>query len=406
MTMTATMRKGVREALRALCDGEPIIVMDDEDRENEGDLVLAAEHATAQSIAFMVRHTSGYLCVAAPGERLKELQIPLLPGAGDRLGTAYGVAVDSRHGTTTGISARDRARTIRALADPATRPEDLIRPGHVVTLQARSGGVFERRGHTEATVDLMRLAGLTPVGVLCEVVRDDGPTAGIGDLRELATRHGLVMITIAELVAHIASHSATVSREASTRIPTAHGEFVVHGYHDEVDASEHLALVFGCPGADTSPLVRVHSECLTGETFGSQRCDCGEQLDLAMAAIAAEGAGVVVYLRGQEGRGVGLLDKLRAYALQDGGGHDTVTANTALGLPVDAREYRAAAHILRDLGLNRIRLLTNNPAKVSGLADCGITVQQRLPVQVSLSSANTRYLRAKGEKLGHLLAVS
>lgn len=381
-------RTGVAAALDALRRGEPVIVIDDGDRENEGDLVMAAEYATSQWIAFMVRHTSGYLCVAAPEERYEELDIPRLPGCGDPLGTAYGVAVDARSETTTGISARDRAQTIRVLADPESRPQDLIRPGHVVTLRARAGGVFERRGHTEATVDLMRLAGLRPVGVLCEVVRDDGPTADYDDLRQLAMANDLVVVTIAELVAHRAHHSATVSRVATTRIPTEHGDFVVHGYRDEVDGREHLALVFGRPERRAAPLVRVHSECLTGDVFGSRRCDCGEQLELAMAAIADDGAGVVVYLRGHEGRGVGLLDKLRAYALQDDGAHDTVTANVALGLPVDARTYHAAAHVLRDLGLSEVRALTNNPAKVTGLEECDIAVRQMVPLTVAPSSMN------------------
>lgn len=384
-----TVRTGVEAALEALRRGEPVILLDDDDRETEGNLVLAAEHATSQTIAFLVRHTSGYLCVAAMDERWEHLQVPRMPGFGDRLGTGHGVAVDAREGVDTGISARDRARTIRVLADPDTRPQDLIRPGHVVTLRARQGGLFQRRGHAEATVDLMLLAGLRPVGVLCAVVRDDGPTADHADLTAMASAHDLIMVTIDEIVTHRSRHSSTVTRVATTSIPTDHCEFILHGYRDAVDGSEHLALVRGLPETEATPLVRVHCECLAGDAFGSRRCDCGQQLDLACAKVAAAGSGVVVYLRAHEGSGIGLVDKLRACALQDDRGHDAVTAAVPLGLLVDARDYRAAAHILRDLGIDRVDLLTNNQAKVEGLVHHGVGVHRRLPLVTNFSTANT-----------------
>ncbi|MPY79943.1 MAG: bifunctional 3,4-dihydroxy-2-butanone-4-phosphate synthase/GTP cyclohydrolase II [Actinophytocola sp.] len=387
------VRRGADAALDALRGGRPVIVVDD--RDSEGELVLAAEHASDASVAFLVRHTSGYLCVAAPEERWEQLGVPRMPGDHQH-GAAYGVAVDASEGVTTGISARERARTIRLIAAPDTQPADLIRPGHVVTERARPGGLLERGGHAEATVDLMRLAGLYPVGVRGHVVRDDGFTANAAELRDFALAHDLMLMTIDELVAYRWRHSPTVTRAASARMPTRHGEFTVHGYRDEVDGGEHLALVFGQPEQQAAPLVRVHRECVTGEVLGSRTCDCGQHLDLALAQVAAAGAGVVVYLRG-----TGLIDQLRAQARQDVGDYDTATAALRL---VDAGEYCAAAHIVRDLGIDTVRLLTSNPAKVACLEQCGVTVLERLELVVGQCAANA-FSTTSGQ-LGHLPAVS
>jgi 3,4-dihydroxy 2-butanone 4-phosphate synthase / GTP cyclohydrolase II len=404
---------GVADALAALRAGRPVLVLDDADRENEGDVILAAENATAEWVAWTVRHTSGLLCAPMPDETADRLDLPLMVrDSQDPRGTAYTVTVDARVGTSTGISAADRALTARTLADPATVPGDLIRPGHVLPLRARPGGVLERTGHTEAAVDLCRLAGLAPVALICEIVLDDGTMARTPQVLALGAEHDLPVVTIADLVRWRLLHEPTsvavsmarpgsverVRRVAETRLPTRHGDFAAVGYRDLLTGTEHVALVAGDP---TSPdaVVRVHSECLTGDAFGSLRCDCGPQLDAALAAVGRRG-GAVVYLRGHEGRGIGLLAKLQAYALQDRG-CDTVEANLELGLPADAREYGAAAAILADLGVERLRLLTNNPAKVEGLSGHGVTVTDRLPLHVAATEHSVAYLATKRDRMGH-----
>ncbi|WP_330254607.1 bifunctional 3,4-dihydroxy-2-butanone-4-phosphate synthase/GTP cyclohydrolase II [Nocardia sp. NBC_00565] len=393
----------IEAALAAVAAGGMVVVVDDEDRENEGDLVLAAALATPESIAFMVRHTSGVLCAPLPGADLDRLRLPpMTPVNEDPKGTAYTVSVDAAAGTTTGISAADRAGTVRALADPRTRPDDLTRPGHVFPLRAHPSGVLGRPGHTEAAVDLTRLAGLRPAGVIAEIVREDGSMARLPQLLEFAETHALPIISIADLIEYRRRVEHTLTRVAQTRLPTRFGEFRVVGYRDEISGTETLALVFGEPGRD-SVLTRLHSECLTGDALGSLRCDCGDQLDAALRAVAAAGSGVVIYLRGQEGRGIGLLNKLRAYELQDRGA-DTVEANVALGLPVDARRYAAGAQVLTDLGIRSVRLLSNNPAKQAGLEEYGVTVVRRLPLQAPPTEHNIRYLRAKRDRMGHQLS--
>ena len=396
----------IDEALADLRAGKFVIVVDDEDRENEGDLVIAAEFATPAAVNFMAREGRGLICVPLTGARLDALGLPLMvPPERNRsgFGTAFTISVEARRGVTTGISAPDRARTIAVLADPASGPEDVVTPGHIFPLRARDGGVLERPGQTEAAIDLMRLAGLTPAAVICEIMAEDGTMARRPELELFAARHGLRIVSVADLIAYRrARETAPVRRAAEIQLPTAHGPFRLYAYteHARPDAEPHLALVRGDLSVGEPPLVRLHSECLTGDVFGSARCDCGPQLDRAMQAIAVEGRGIIVYLR-QEGRGIGLLDKLRAYALQEQG-LDTVEANERLGWPADARDYRAAAAILRDLGVTRLRLLTNNPRKVAGLADAGLTVTESVPLIVSPSVENLRYLRAKREKLGHL----
>jgi 3,4-dihydroxy 2-butanone 4-phosphate synthase/GTP cyclohydrolase II len=393
------------EVTRAVADiaaGRPVVVVDDADRENEGDIIFAASKATPELLAFTIRHTSGVICVPMPGEMLDRLQLPLMTSQNaERMRTAYTISVDARDGVTTGISAADRARTIRTLADSATEAYEIVRPGHVFPLRYTDGGVLRRRGHTEAAVDLARLAGLTPAGVLAEIVNDDGTMARLPRLREFADEYGLALISIQQLVDYRRHHERVVHRVVETRLPNEFGEWHAFGYRNSVDGTEHLALVLGdltAPGPDV--LVRMHSECLTGDVFGSHRCDCGTQLEAAMAAIAAEGRGVVLYLRGHEGRGIGLLSKLRAYQLQDGGA-DTVDANTELGLPVDAREYSTGGQMLTDLGVFVLRLLTNNPAKVDGLADFGLRVTGRVGLPSLPTAHNLRYLTAKRDRLGH-----
>ncbi|MFD0363326.1 bifunctional 3,4-dihydroxy-2-butanone-4-phosphate synthase/GTP cyclohydrolase II [Nocardia sp. GCM10030253] len=393
----------IEAALAALAAGGMVVVVDDEDRENEGDLVLAAGLATPETIAFMVRYTSGVLCAPMAGADLDRLRLPpMTPVNEDPKGTAYTVSVDASSGVTTGISAADRARTVQALADPLTGHDDLTRPGHVFPLRAHPSGVLGRAGHTEAAVDLTRLAGLRPAGVIAEIVLDDGSMARLPELLDFADTHGLPIISIADLIDYRRRVEHTLTRVVETRLPTRFGEFRVVGYRDDITGTETLALVFGEPRRD-SVLVRLHSECLTGDALGSLRCDCGDQLDASMRAVAAEGSGVVVYLRGQEGRGVGLLNKLRAYELQDRGA-DTVEANLALGLPVDARRYAAGAQVLADLGIRSVRLLSNNPAKAAGLAEHGITVRRRLPLQATPTEHNIRYLRAKRDRMDHQLS--
>jgi len=393
------------EVTRAVADiaaGRPVVVVDDADRENEGDIIFAASKATPELLAFMIRHTSGVICVPMPGEMLDRLQLPLMTSQNaERMRTAYTISVDARDGVTTGISAADRARTIRTLADSATEAYEIVRPGHVFPLRYTAGGVLRRRGHTEAAVDLARLAGLTPAGVLAEIVNDDGTMARLPQLRAFADEHGLPLISIQQIVDYRRHHERVVHRVVETLLPNEFGEWRAIGYQNSVDGTEHLALVLGdltAPGADI--LVRMHSECLTGDVFGSHRCDCGTQLEAAMAAIAAEGRGVVLYLRGHEGRGIGLLSKLRAYHLQDGGA-DTVDANTELGLPVDAREYSTGGQMLTDLGVSALRLLTNNPDKVDGLAGFGLRVTDRVGLPSLPTAHNLRYLTAKRDRLGH-----
>jgi 3,4-dihydroxy 2-butanone 4-phosphate synthase / GTP cyclohydrolase II len=393
----------VERAVADIAAGRCVIVVDDEDRENEGDIIFAASKATPELMAFTIRHSSGVICVPMPGHMLERLEIPLMtPHNKDKLRTAYTISVDAKDGVSTGISAADRAHTARVLADSATEPGDLTRPGHVFPLRYREGGVLVRRGHTEAAVDLAVLAGLTPAGVLVEVVNDDGTMKRAPELREFADEHGLAMISIEDLVRHRRRHERHVERVAQTRLPTAHGDFTAYGYRITIDDSEHVALVHGDVSGDEPVLTRVHSECLTGDVFGSHRCDCGPQLEEAMARIVAEGRGVIVYLRGHEGRGIGLVAKLQAYELQDGG-RDTVDANLDLGLPADARHYGTATQVLRDLGVSRVRLLTNNPAKTASLEDFGIEVAERVPLALHPTDANRAYLETKRDRMGHVL---
>jgi 3,4-dihydroxy 2-butanone 4-phosphate synthase/GTP cyclohydrolase II len=408
----------IEDALAELRRGRPVLVVDDADRENEGDVVLPAQLADETWVGWTVRHSSGVLCAPMPTELADRLALPpMVADNQDPRRTAYTVSVDARGGVSTGISAADRARTLRLLADPTTAPDDLVRPGHVFPLRARPGGVLERAGHTEAAVDLCRLAGLAPVGVIAEMVHDDGSMMRLPALLALGAEHGLVTITIADLAAWRRVHDPDgravghgeqgiavpmrVRRTAVTSLPTRHGTFTATGYLDLRTGAAHLALTrppVGGPGP-SGVLVRVHSECLTGDAFGSLRCDCGPQLDAALARVADAG-GAVVYLGGHEGRGIGLLAKLGAYALQDAG-QDTVDANLALGLPADAREYGAAAAILRDLGIEHVRLLTNNPTKVEGLALHGIDVVARLPLRVPAGAYNAAYLATKRDRMGH-----
>ncbi|MGE5829057.1 MAG: bifunctional 3,4-dihydroxy-2-butanone-4-phosphate synthase/GTP cyclohydrolase II [Micromonosporaceae bacterium] len=393
----------IEQAIKDIAAGRAVVVVDDEARENEGDLIFAAALATPELLAFMVRHTSGFICAPLTEEDADRLELPPMYYTNqDRRGTAYAVTVDAREGVTTGISAAERAYTIRLLADPATRSADLSRPGHVVPLRARAGGVLRRPGHTEAAVDLARLAGLHPAGVLCELVNDDGTMKRLPDLRRFATEHELTLITIADLIAYRRRHERQVTRVAEARLPTAHGVFRAVGYRATHDGAEHVALVFGDIGDGRDVLVRVHSECLTGDVLGSLRCDCGPQLEAALQRVADEGRGVVLYVRGHEGRGIGLMHKLQAYQLQDQG-RDTVDANLELGLPADARDYGTGAQILAELGISTMRLLTNNPAKRAGLEGYGLTVVGREPLPVRPHPENVRYLRTKRDRMGHLL---
>ena len=400
MSHDDTLLDPIESAIEAIAEGRPVLVVDDADRENEGDIIFAADAATDELMGATVRLGSGVICVAMTGEELDRLALPPMTAINeDSKGTAYSVSVDAREGVTTGISAADRARTARLLADPATGRGDLARPGHVFPLRARDGGVLVRRGHTEAAVDLCRLAGRAPAGVICEVVEEDGSMSRLPQLRRLADERGWPLVSIADLVDLRRRSEALVERVVSTRLPTAHGEFTAHGFRSGIDGSEHIALVHGDITTGT-PLVRVHSECLTGDVFGSLRCDCGPQLDAAQAAVVAAGSGVIVYVRGHEGRGIGLVDKLRAYAAQDAGA-DTVDANSDLGLPVDARDYTHAAQMLRDLGVESVRLLSNNPAKVSALTSLGVEVVDRVGLPAQVTSDNLRYLRTKRDRMGH-----
>ncbi len=393
----------VEEAIAAISRGEAVVVVDDANRENEGDLVFAASAATPELVGFMVRHTSGYVCVPASASRLDALGLPPMTTENeDPRGTAYAVSVDARAVTTTGISAQDRSITIRALADPATTPADLTRPGHVVPLRAKAAGVLQRIGHTEATVDLVRLAGLGEVGALCELVNDDGTMMRAQACRAFADTHGLVMISIADLVSYRRRTESQVQRLATTALPTENGQFEAVAYRDSVDGVEHVALVKGEIGDGQDVLVRVHSECLTGDVLASQRCDCGPQLRESLERIATEGRGVLVYLRGHEGRGIGLVHKLQAYQLQDTG-VDTVDANLRLGLPADARDFGTGAQILVDLGVRSMRLLTNNPDKRAGLEGFGLSILGRVPLAVRANRHNVDYLTTKRDRMGHHL---
>jgi 3,4-dihydroxy 2-butanone 4-phosphate synthase / GTP cyclohydrolase II len=397
----STRLDSVERAVTDIAAGRPVLVVDDADRENEGDIIVAASKMTPDLMAFMIRHTSGVICVPLLGQDLDRLQLPLMTAQNtERMRTAFTVSVDARDGVTTGISAADRSRTVRVLVDSATEPYELVRPGHIFPLRYTEGGVLRRPGHTEAAVDLARLAGLSPAGVLAEVVNDDGTMARLPALRQFADEHGLALISIAQLIEYRRHSERMVRRVVETRLPNAHGDWRALGYLNSVDGTEHLALVFGGLGDGERVLVRVHSECLTGDVLGSRRCDCGDQLEAAMAAVAAEGRGIVLYLRGHEGRGIGLLSKLRAYQLQDGG-VDTVDANLELGLPADAREYSTGAQILADLGVRSVRLLTNNPDKVRGLSGFGVEVIGREALPVIPTRENLRYLMAKRDRLGH-----
>jgi 3,4-dihydroxy 2-butanone 4-phosphate synthase/GTP cyclohydrolase II len=395
----------IEDAVKAFARGDIVVVVDDEDRENEGDLIMAAQAATPEKIAFFLAHTSGVICVPITPERADQLELPLMvTNNTESQRTAFTVSVDARQGTTTGISAEDRAATIQALIDPHTRPAELNRPGHIFPLRYRPGGVLKRAGHTEATIDLAKAAGMYPAGVLCELVSEDKThMARLPEIEEFAEAHGLVLISIADLIRYRRQKDKLVRRIAGpVRIPTAYGDFSGYAYESVIDNEHHLAVVKGEVAGKGPVLVRVHSECLTGDVFGSLRCDCGPQLSEAVRLIAEEGTGVVIYLRGHEGRGIGLAHKLRAYHLQEEG-RDTVDANLELGLPVDNREYGIGAQMLVDLGVTTMRLMTNNPMKYGGLEGFGLDIVERVPLTSHHNPENLTYLRTKRERLGHLL---
>ena len=395
----------VEQAIDEIGNGRMVIVVDDEDRENEGDLIMAAEKVTPEAINFIVRHSSGILCVPLTAERLEELRVPMMVRENTaRLSTAFTVSVDALEGTTTGVSAYDRCVTVRRLIDPSTRPDDLGRPGHVFPLRYTEGGVLVRAGHTEAAVDLSRMAGLHPSGVLCELVNPDGSMMRMRDLLKFSEEYCIGIVSIAGIIAYRREHERIIERVADARLPTRRGEYTVTSYRSLVDTAEHVALVLGDFDTEDPVLVRVHSECLTGDVFGSLRCDCGEQVDLALQAIEREGRGVFLYMR-QEGRGIGIHNKIKAYNLQDLG-LDTVDANVHLGYAPDIRHYGVGAQILSDLGVRRMRILTNNPRKLSGLDGFGLEVVERVPIKAQPTKENSRYLEAKRTRLGHLLDAS
>ena len=394
----------IPEAIEDIKAGKMVIIVDDEDRENEGDLAMVAEKVTPKAINFMAKEARGLICFPIIGERLDELKIPLMVQDNtSKFSTAFTVSVEAKHGVTTGISAYDRATTIKAILDPNTRPEDLDRPGHVFPIRAREGGVLVRAGHTEAVVDLARLAGLYPAGIICEIMNEDGTMARLPQLEERATRYGLKIVSVADLITFRRRKEKLVKRMAEAKLPTRYGEFTIIAYKSVIDPDEHVALIKGDISGDEPVLVRVHSECLTGDVFSSLRCDCGDQIALAMESITREGRGVFLYMR-QEGRGIGLHNKIRAYALQDQG-IDTVEANKLLGFPPDLRDYGIGAQILADLGLGKIRLLTNNPKKVVGLEGHGLEVVETVPIVAKPNPINIHYLEVKQKKLGHLLGI-
>ncbi len=394
----------IPEAIEDIKAGKFIIIVDDEDRENEGDLALAAEKFTTEVINFMTKHGRGLICLPVIGERLDELRIPLMVGENNsKFSTAFTVSIEAKHRVSTGISAADRAETIKAIIDPATKAEDIVRPGHMFPLRAKEGGVLVRAGHTEAVIDLARLAGLYPAGVICEIMNEDGSMARLPQLEVMSEKFGIKIASVADLIAYRRRHEKLVHRVAEAKLPSEYGEFTAIAYKSDIDPDEHLALVMGDISTEESVLVRVHSECITGDVFGSLRCDCGEQVTLAMKSIAEEGRGVFLYMR-QEGRGVGFHNKILAYALQDKG-LDTVEANLSLGFAPDLRDYGIGAQILADLGLREIRLLTNNPKKVIGLEGYGLKVVETVPIVASPNPYNRRYLETKRKKLGHLLEV-
>ncbi len=392
----------IEEAIEDVRAGKFVIIVDDEDRENEGDLAIAAEKVTPEAINFMAKYGRGLICMPVIGERLDELKIPMMVQDNTApFGTAFTVSIEAKHKVSTGISAYDRAATVRAVVDPATKPEDLARPGHMFPLRAREGGVLVRAGQTEAIVDLARLAGLYPAGVVCEVMNDDGTMARRPELEVMAAPHGIRIVSVADLIAYRRRHEKLIRRVAEAQLPTKYGEFKIIAFRSTIDPDEHVALVKGDIDTDEPVLVRVHSQCLTGDVFGSLRCDCGEQIDMAMGSIAKEGRGVLLYMR-QEGRGIGLHNKLRAYALQDQG-LDTVEANEALGFAADLRDYGIGAQILVDLGLKNVRFLTNNPKKLIAFQGYGINIVDQVPIIAPANPENQRYLETKREKLGHLL---
>ena len=394
----------IDDAVSEIKAGKIVIVVDDEDRENEGDFVIAAEHCTAETINFMAMHGRGIICAALTPERANELRLEMMVDSNTSLHeTPFTVSVDYIHGTRTGVSAFDRAATVRALIDPKTKPSDLARPGHIFPLRAMDGGVLRRAGHTEAIVDLCRLAGLTPAGVLCEIMNEDGSMARVPQLLEVVHRFGMRLITVKDLIQYRMEREKLVHRVVSTTMPTQNGTFEIHLYRSETDSKEHVALVKGSVTGDTPVLVRVHSECLTGDVFGSLRCDCNEQLNAALRLVELEGRGVVLYMR-QEGRGIGLANKLKAYRLQDGG-MDTVEANEKLGFRPDLRDYGIGAQILRDLGITKMRLMTNNPKKVVGLHGYGLEIVERVPLEAEVHDLNEKYLKTKRDKLGHLILI-